>query len=225
MHSFQGLSKASFTSRKTVMALGLASFVALGASVTSYASTGTTGNGAPSGAHFNLNLHGVSDTKNFTATSDGHNIFAPLNGHCQIDLQQGTLGVINSDCVNSKALLQLPNPDNGTGDLAYSVYVRAVTKGAATLDACFTDTTTNETFCNAGTLSVSLSKVTPPKFTNVSNDLLQVCVSGSLQPLFGNSLYNYFWNYDNQGLRLAQMRFYPIATTAIGGTCTSTTTP
>ena len=72
-----------------------------------------------------------------------------------------------------------------------------------------------------GTLVVSLNKVTPPKFVNVSKELLQVCVNGALQPLFGNANYDYYWNYDNQGLRLAQMRFYPIVTTPIGGACTS----
>jgi hypothetical protein len=194
------------------------------AASTSSASTPSTGNGAPSGAHFTLNLHGVASGQGFSsAGSAGNNIFAPLNGNCKIDLQEGPFAVINSDCVTSNALFQLPDPDNGSGSLAYSVYVRALTKGSATLTSCFTDTTTTETFCNAGTLAVSLNKVTPPKFTNVSKDLLQVCVDGSLQPLFGNANFSYFWNYDNQGLRLAQMRFYPIVTTSIGGTCTAVT--
>src|SRR5437870_8749666 len=136
----------------------------------------------------------------------------------------GDFQVIDPDCINSDAAFQLPNPaDNATGNLAYSVYVRALTKGSASVSSCFTDTTTNETFCNAGELVVSLSKTTPPKFVNVSKDLLQVCVNGSLQPLFGKTNYDYFWNYDNQGLRLAQMRFYPIVTTAIGGACIAVT--
>ncbi len=190
----------------------------------SSASTSQTGNGAPSGPHFTLNIHGVASGQGFSsAGSAGNNIFAPLNGNCKINLQQGPFEVINSNCVTSNALYQLPNPDNGSGSLAYSVYVRALTKGSASMSACFTDTTTNETFCNAGTLVVSLNKVTPPKFTNVSKDLLQVCVNGSLQPLFANSNFDYFWNYDNQGLRLAQMRFYPIVTTQIGGACTAVT--
>jgi len=70
-----------------------------------------------------------------------------------------------------------------------------------------------------GTLVVPLNKVTPPKFTNVSRELLQVCVNGSLSPLFSDSNFDYSWQYDNQGLRLAQLRFYPIETTPIGGAC------
>ena len=186
------------------------------------ASTSQTGNGAPSGNHVTLNIHGVASGQGFTsADSAGNNIFAPLNGNCKINLQEGPFDVINSNCVTSNAVFQLPKPDNGSGSLAYSVYVRALTKGSASMSSCFTDTTINETFCNAGTLVVPLNKVTPPKFVNVSKELLQVCVNGALQPLFGNANYDYYWSYDNQGLRLAQMRFYPIVTTPIGGACTS----
>ena len=43
-----------------------------------------------------------------------------------------------------------------------------------------------------------------------------------LVPLFSTLGTDYFWQYDNNGLKLAQMRFYPISTTTIGGTCTRT---
>lgn len=32
-------------------------------------------------------------------------------------------------------------------------------------------------------------------------------------PLFDQSLSGYFWDYDNQGLKLAQLRFYECTTT------------
>jgi len=53
----------------------------------------------------------------------------------------------------------------------------------------------------------------------VSKELLQVCVNGGLQPLFSDPNFDYYWQYDNQGLRLAQLRFYQIETTPIGGAC------
>ena len=31
-------------------------------------------------------------------------------------------------------------------------------------------------------------------------------------PLFGDGLEDYYWQYDNAGLRVAQLRFYPIPT-------------
>ena len=46
----------------------------------------------------------------------------------------------------------------------------------------------------------------------MSKQLLQVCVNGALQPIFSDANAQYFWQYDNQGLRLAQLRFYPLAT-------------
>ncbi len=180
-----------------------------------------TGNGAPSGPHYNLNLIGIEKGGSASTTSNGHVIFVPLWGNCKIDLQMGDYQVIQPNCLTDNAVFQLPNPaPAGATTLAYSVWVRAVTpKGSALLSTCFTDTTTGGTFCNTGSLVLSLSKVTYPKFTDVSKQLLQVCVSGSLQPLFQNSFFNYFWNYTNTGLHLAQLRFYPISTMPVGGTC------
>ena len=193
-----------------------------------FASQSSTGNKAPSGPHYNLNIIGVEKGGSASSTSNGHVIFVPLYSNCKIDLQMApSFQVMQPNCLVGNALFQLPNPDTGTGVLAYSVWVRAVTpKGSALMQTCFTDTsvTPSQTYCNALDLIVSLSKVTPPKFTDVSKQLLQVCVSGSLQPIFKNSLFDYFWYYQDTGLRLAQFRFYPISTTAIGGTCTSTST-
>ena len=179
-----------------------------------------TGNGAPSGPHYNLNIIGINKGGSQSTTSDGHTIFVPLNGNCKIMLQEGSFQVVDNNCLQGNAAFQLPNPnDTSTGMLAYSVWARAVTPGAASITTCFTDTTTNSQYCNVGSLVVSLNKVAPPKFVDVSKQLLQVCVSGQLQTLFSNNLFNYFWNYTNTGLHLAQLRFYPIETTASGGTC------
>ncbi len=179
-----------------------------------------TGNGAPSGPHYNLNLIGLNKGGSQSTTSDGHVIFVPLWGNCKIMLQQGPFQVIDNNCIGSNAAFQLPNPnDTSTGMLAYSVWVRALTKGSATLTNCFTNQTSGQTFCNTGALVVPLSKVTPPKFTDVSKQLLQVCVNGQLSALFSDANFNYFWNYTNTGLHLAQLRFYPIETTTSGGTC------
>jgi hypothetical protein len=69
---------------------------------------------------------------------------------------------------------------------------------------------------------VSLNRVNPPKFLNVSKQLLSVCdaSTGQTTPLFSNKNVDYFWQYDNQGLRHAQLRFYPIPTdSGIGSGC------
>jgi hypothetical protein len=55
-------------------------------------------------------------------------------------------------------------------------------------------------------------------FTNVSKELLYVYADtdgdGNVEriPLFSDSLDDYFWSYDNNGLKLAQLRFYEIPT-------------
>jgi len=63
------------------------------------------------------------------------------------------------------------------------------------------------------------------KFENVSKDLLyvdacitydainQVCTAWDQVPLFSDENDQYFWSYDNQGLKLAQLRFYEVPTT------------
>ena len=71
---------------------------------------------------------------------------------------------------------------------------------------------------------VSLNKVDYGKFVNVSQSLLNVCnLDGKKEPLFADSNKDEFWQYDNFGLRLAQLRFYPIPTpSGIGTGCTFT---
>jgi hypothetical protein len=197
------------------------------------ASVASTGNGAPSGAHFNLNIIGVPKDKspNFSGGNGGR-IFVDLTGSTRIDLTKGDYQVVDADGTDGTAAFQLPDPDDGTGQLAYSVWVRALgnPKGSASMATCFTELETASTWCNSGDLVVSLKRVAgPTKFVDVSKQLLQVCADVNtdplvtnlqLVPLFSDLVTDEFWQYDNTGLKLAQMRFYPVSTTAIGGDCT-----
>jgi len=62
-------------------------------------------------------------------------------------------------------------------------------------------------------------------FSNATSRLLFVsqCVNGKLPrtPLFDSTLQNYFWSYDNNGLKLLQLRFYQLPTTVVasGSAC------
>ena len=183
------------------------------------------GNGAPSGAHFNLNIIGVEKGhENDNDNSNGRRIFVPLGKNdtaaCDILLHEGPYDVADYNCLDSdrNADFNLPDPDNGDGTLAYSVWVRALgPKGSATMRTCITDEL--GTWCNAGDLIVNLQK--GKTFVDVSKQLLQVCNDvGQLVPLFSGADDEYFWHYENSGLRLAQLRFYEISTTDIGGDCT-----
>jgi hypothetical protein len=188
------------------------------------------GNGLPPGAHFNLNLIGVPQNKTADMTgNNGHRIFIKLSGKVDIYLREGAYQVLDANGTdNDGASFQLPDPDDGSGNLAYSVWIRPVAgNGNISFQSCFTENETNATWCYAGSLVQNLTKNN--KFRDVSRDLLQVCADVDtdplvtdleLVPLFSDLGEDYFWHVDNQGMRNTQLRFYEISTTPIGGDCT-----
>jgi len=207
--------------------------------------TAETGNGAPSGAHYTLNIIGVPKDKspNFDG-GNGHRIFVDLGktgaaANTRINLRPGEFAVLDANGTDGTAAFQLPNPDpDGDGTTAYSVYVRALGKplGKATMQSCYEDAT--GTWCAVDFLggvepiTVERTKGAVGKFENVSKDLLfvdyctawdagadtvlgtedDVCTSVDQIALFSNNLLSYFWSYDNEGLKLAQLRFYEVPT-------------
>jgi len=185
------------------------------------AATAVTGNGAPSGSHYTLNLIGVPRDKTATMTgADGRVIFTKLSGNTKINLQEGPFQVLDANGTDGNgAAFQLPNPDpDGDGVTAYSVYARALGQpgGSAVATSCVTDAT--GTYCS--TESVVLVRGSGKStFDNVSKELLTLCldtdgdgVCDTRTSLFSDQLASYSWSYDNSGLRLAQLRFYEIPT-------------
>jgi hypothetical protein len=182
--------------------------------------TKVTGNGTPSGQHYNLNLIGVQKDKTADMTGNqGHRIFAPLSGKCRIDLSEGDFQVLDANCTKGSAAFQLPNPDpDGDGITTYSVYVRALGKpgGSAKATSCATDGT--DTWCSTESVVV-VREGGKSTFINASKELLTVCmdtdgdsICDTRSSLFGDDLLDYLWEYDNQGLKLAQFRFYEVET-------------
>jgi len=178
------------------------------------------GNGAPSGAHYNLNIIGVQKNKTVDMTGNsGHRIFVPLWGNAKILLTEGDYAVLDANGTDGTAAFQLPAADaNCDGNSDYSVFVRGLGKpdGKAEIQTCFVDKTTGELLCDAGETEVTVIERTHGKqvFTNESRALLTVLYDvdgdGLLErtPLFGDDTYGYAWDYDNYGLKLAQFRFY-----------------
>ena len=198
------------------------------------------GNGAPSGAHYNLNILGKENcSKDDLTGSNRHTIQVLLNGgqsagdiggtlastidkRNKIYLAQstdGTFQVLDGNACDGGAEFQLPAPG------AYEIYVRELGKpgGSANMTTCATaagddlvlGTADDEIICS--TESVVLVRGTGKSmFRNVTRELTTVMVDldgdGDLDPvsLFDPSLQDYFWNYENHGLRLAQLRFYPL---------------
>ncbi|HZM16506.1 MAG TPA: hypothetical protein VFE28_10920 [Candidatus Krumholzibacteria bacterium] len=180
-----------------------------------------TGNGAPPGAHYNLNLIGVPKTKTADMSgNEGHRIFITLDGRTRILLGPGEYGVIDANGTDGTASFTLPNPDpDNNGITDYSVFARALGKpgGSGSMSTCATDPTTGEEWCSIYSMVMVRDKG-KQTFENYSRELLYVFVDldgdGIVDrvPLFDNRLQGYYWEYDNLGLKLVQLRFYEVPT-------------
>jgi hypothetical protein len=188
----------------------------------------TTGNGAPSGSHYNLNIIGVSKDKSSNPDwASGNVIFVALGSKTvtvttKILLSQAAAGVFevtDKNGTDGEASFSLPAP--GT----YTVWARALGTpgGKAKITTCATDiilndpgvicSTQNEVFVR-GTGKSSFRNVTVALTTITLDpvaDAAAVLACGSTTvSLFNTCLQGYFWQYDNNGLKLLQVRFYPI---------------
>jgi hypothetical protein len=176
--------------------------------------------GSLSGSHYSLNLIGVANGKTADMTGNqGHRIFVNLFGKTRILLGEGDFQVLDANGTDGSAKFQLPNPDpENDGMTAYSVWVRALGKpgGKASITTAATDTLTGETVYSLETKVLIRSKG-GSAFEDISKYLLYVYAdldgdgTAERYPLFDDALQDYFWEYDNNGLKLLQMRFYPIA--------------
>lgn len=190
------------------------------------AATDQTGNGCPSGAHYNLNLIGMDKAKNVdpdSITSNGHRIFVQLGrkdnaATTKILLDEGPdFAVLDYDGTDGQARFQLPNPDpDDDGVTRYSVYLRVLGKpgGKIRMATSATDPDIGEVVSDLRVVSVR--EKGQMKFANVSAELLYIYAwiyedgvwTYERVPLFSDLLQDYLWSYDNQGVRLAQLRFY-----------------
>jgi hypothetical protein len=196
-------------------------------SVTTLAGKGSKGNGAPAGAHYNLNIIGMDRDSSVDGTKGkGHRIFVKLYGNSKIWLKEGSSFKVNdyNGLDSDGAEFQLPAADaNCDGYSDYSVFARALGKpgGEAIMTTCIEDKS-HEVICSEETLTLSRNKG-PSKFTNVSKELLTIYYWDDDRgkwirtPLFGDDSFLYYWDYDNTGLRLAQLRFYDEYNTWISG--------
>lgn len=203
---------------KRLIMVGTAALMATAIAVGAVAATG---NGAPYGPHETLNLIGVPNDK--TADMDGETggrIFVHLEGKTKIHLEEGEdFAVLDANGTDADgATFQLPNPDpENDGTTRYSVFARAPgsSGGWANLVTCQTLDGSDDV-CSLVTLDLSGNK----KFENVSTELLYIWIDSDDDglidtriPLFADENENYYWEYDNHGLKLVQLRFYECETT------------
>jgi len=205
--------------------------IAAGA-IPGFAQQTITGNGAPSGPHFELNIIGVTDPKTQPMTGgDRHTIFVGLGTKndavtTNIYLTQGPFAVCDgngfdpaygcdgSTVANSGAVFQLPcdlltDVCTGGTSQAYTIWARALGKpgGQATITTCGT-TDLNTVICST-TNTLLVRGHGQQSYKNVTNELTTIKTSVGTISLFQIGFINFFWQYDNNGLKLTQVRFYP----------------
>jgi len=207
----------------------LAAAVAAAMTVTAAAAAqkAATGNGAPSGSHFNLNIIGVSHDKSPNMNKgSGDVIFVGLGTSSdavttKILLSQtadSEFAVLDKNGTDGEASFALPLPGS------YTVWARALGTpgGQSKIATCatFIDPTTftstilcstdNEVFVR-GKGKSSFRDVTSAltTITLVPGSAAELACGTPTVSLFAPCLQDFLWQYDNNGLRLLQVRFYP----------------
>ena len=193
-----------------------------------------TGNGAQSGSHYNLNIIGHDNCPGDDLKgTNRHVIDVRLNGANKINLVEGDFAVLDGNaCDSDGATFQLPanpftcavtDPECLNTDPTfqeYLVFVRALGApgGKATITTCETDLTTLEVVCSTENV-VLVRSAGRSKFRNVTKQLTTLCLDtvadgviacDTRVGIFEDDLHSFFWDFDNNGLRLAQLRFYPL---------------
>lgn len=215
------------------------------------------GNGAPSGAHYNLNIightqcsgddlkgtnrHVIQVLLNFNDGNQNGQLASSLDRRNKIQLSEGDFQVLDGNaCDGDGARFQLPaNPYTCPAEDSaclntdptfqeYAVYSRALgspkNNPTASLTTCAVDAGADAVFDTADDVLVCSTENVllvrekgGSKFSNVTKQLTTLCLDTDLNTtcdtrvgIFDSSLQGYFWDYDNNGLRLVQLRFYPI---------------
>ena len=197
-----------------------------------------TGNGAPSGTHYNLNILGKDNCAGDDLTGSQRHTIQVL-----LQFQDNPNGILATQLDKRNKIFLVPDIDfhvldgnacDGDGAAfalptnvvsAYTVWVRALGKpgGSATMTTCATGsgldgvlgTADDEIVCSTENV-VLLRTSGKQRFVNVTKELTTIAldtdgdgIADLRVPLFDSSLMAYFWNFSNNGLRLAQLRFYP----------------
>ena len=150
---------------------------------------------------------------------------------CNLNLTGGTVDHDGDPGTPELPVELLPcDPDDLVPDLAYEVWARALGKpgGGATMTTCATEVGDTDQDGIAGEEICSLENVMffrskgKQTFQNVTQELTSLVACFDTDPtdtvvlecfryaLFREEFEDWFWNYYNTGLRLAQLRFYEV---------------
>ena len=177
------------------------------------------------GAHYNLNIIGVKDSDQIkeVGNSMGHTMFVKLTGRTKIIMTQATDGVFQ--VVDRNGL----DNDGAEFNIApghYNVYARGLGKPGGSVhiqaNGTFNDAEIGETLVMLG--YVDIARTTGKARSVNINNLFYVDVTLCTEVDSGvctkvteyketwvfdiPELLEYWWDYDNNGLKLLQVRFY-----------------
>lgn len=185
------------------------------------------GNGFPKGSlkEYQFNIIGVPKGKKSDNSNNGRRIFVPLDGKVSIQLSEGPFQILDHDATQGSAAFQLPSPCDdcdGTGviDLSYSVFARPLGKPGGS--ACMTTCAQYDGVDLCSAKSYLAQRVWGKSTAvNVADTLLGMYVYDcandrwEFKELFDDDLENYYWEYDNKGLKVLQLRFYACSTSTV----------
>jgi len=137
--------------------------------------------------------------------------------------------VLDADGTDGKAAFALPKPNTVVEggvvtESAYTVWIRVLgpPQGQADMYSGFYDPSDGgSTWVSLEVIDIrqsggKVNRESPPKFVDVTKELTTIYVDmtddDTYNPvrfgLFDNTGYQYFWDYDNQGIKHVQLRFY-----------------
>lgn len=216
-----------------VLALVFALVLSTGLAIADKGGDPNDNNGMPSGPHYNLNIIGVPMDKLVpTMTgSNRHTIFVPLDSGGDVPRQVKIYYVPGDEfrvidgnaCDDNEATIEVPSSLCGT--LSYDVYARALGKpnGNAYVDAVVTFEDNTQ-----GALLESGFDVERKKGQPKAKPITNVFLASGWIDMDGDGVYTkgtdvkfndvwvfnvptleeYYWDYDNNQLKLLQIRFY-----------------
>ncbi len=182
------------------------------------------GDNKPSGNHYSLNLVGVPDDKydNFYDDEKSEeSIYVGLGGNSKVMVRKTTqdegFGIINANGLEDRALFQLPT----SSETEYQLFVRPLGIPRAESQPHDVDPSTNEDIASMGA-SILVRKDGADRDADIASKLSTVNVAAedlngddvideldiATYKIFDEVLEGYLWEYNDEGLKVSQLRFY-----------------
>ncbi len=179
---------------------------------------------SPKTNHYSLNLVGVPDDK-FEAFYDDErseeSIYVGLRGNSRVMLRKASqdegFGIIEANGLEDVAIFQLPT----LSETEYQLFVRPLGIPRAESQPHDVDPSTNEDIASMGTIIIVKGNGAD-RDTDIGSKLMTVNVAAedinrddvideldiTTYKIFDEVLEGYLWEYNDEGLKVSQLRFY-----------------